>query len=292
MRRYALLVVFVVLACAKRSVEAPASVASMEADTAAVSMPATRVAAPAPAEAKAAATLPAIRMIIRTATLAVVVRDAADALKKVTAAAESRGGYVAETKQWREQDQVRASAVIRVPADHLNAILAEVRSIAVRVDSESVTGQDVSEEYSDLTAQLVNLEATEKELRGLLATVRQRMQKAADIIEVYNEITEVRGNIERIKGRMKYLEQMTAMSTINLELIPDVLTKPVVEPGWRPLAVVKNASRALVASLKWLVEAVIWIVIYVVPIVALFVGFVLLLRYLWRKLRRAETPQG
>jgi hypothetical protein len=135
----------------------------------------------------------------------------------------------------------------------------------------------------------VNAEATEKELRELLATVRQRTQKAADILEVYSELTKVRGEIERIRGRIKYLSQMVALSTINLELVPDVLAKPVVEPGWRPVAVLKDAARTLVATLKWFVEAAIWIVVYFLPIGLLFVLGALGIRQVWRY-GRHRTP--
>ena len=55
---------------------------------------------------------------------------------------------------------------------------------------------------------------------------------------------------------------MTALATANVELIPDVLAKPVVEPGWRPLETLRNAGRALVNTLKGLVDALIWLVVY------------------------------
>src|SRR4029077_8027881 len=111
---------------------------------------------------------------------------------------------------------------------------------ALRVENQAITGQDVSEDFSDLGAQLKNLQGAETELRELLTTIRKRTEKASEVMEVYNEITRVRGDIERIQGRMQYLSQMTALSTITLELTPDVLAAPVVEPGWRPLATVRS----------------------------------------------------
>lgn len=229
--------------------------------------------------------LPSNRMIIRTATLSVIVDDAADVLQKISAATEKAGGYVADTKQWREQDQIRATVTLRVPATHLNSVLAQIRAASIRVENESLSGEDVSEQYSDLSAQLLNLEAAERELRELLRTVRQRTQKAADILEIYNELARVRGNIEQIKGRMKYLEQVTALSTITVQLTPDVLARPVVQPGWRAFAVLKEASRALVETLKVIASAVIWLTVYLLPLALMFVAFALLVRLVWRYLR-------
>ena len=145
------------------------------------------------------------------------------------------------------------------------------------------------------TAQLTNLEATEVELRELLAEVRQKTQKAEDVLAVYRELTTIRGEIERVKGRMQYLSTMTALATSNVDLIPDVLAKPVVEPGWRPLETLKNAGRALVNTLKGLVDVLIWFVIVVVPVLILIaipiVLVVLLIRWLRAAGRRkAQTP--
>jgi hypothetical protein len=227
-------------------------------------------------------------MIIRNANMSLVVRDAADVLQKVTALVDAKGGYVADTRQWKEREQVRATATLRVPATQLMPILAAIRGLAIRVESESVTAQDVSQEYADLGAQLRNLQAAETELRELLKTVRERTQKASEIMEIYSEITKVRGQIDQIQGRVQYLSQMTSLSTITLELVPDVLAAPVVEPGWQPVATVKNASRSLLNSLKGVVDVLIWVVLYVLPLGLIFVAFALLVRAAWRRIRKAR----
>jgi hypothetical protein len=165
--------------------------------------------------------------------------------------------------------------------------------MAIRVESENVSAEDVSQEYSDAGAQLKNLQATEVELRDLLHTVRERTQKASEIMEIYNELTKVRGDIERIQGRMQYLAQQTALSTLKVELTPDALAVPVVEPGWQPLATVRAASRSLVNTMKSLTDALIWVLLYLLPIGAVFVALALVVRVIWRRLRGVRaTPQG
>ena len=62
---------------------------------------------------------------------------------------------------------------------------------------------------------------------------------------------------------MQYLSTLTEMATLQIELIPDVLARPVVEPGWRPQEEFKNASRALVKGVQWVINAAIWLVLYV-----------------------------
>src|SRR5712692_6898228 len=127
---------------------------------------------------------------------------------------------------------------------------------------------------STFDAQVRNLEAAEVKMRQLMTTVRQRMQKAGDILEVYRHLTELRGQIEQAKGRMRYLSQLAALATLKVELVPDAIAKPVVEPGWQPMVVAREASRNLVRTMQVLASAAIWCAIYLLPIALLFVAVV------------------
>lgn len=233
------------------------------------------------------------RMIIRTGNLSLVVKDTAQAMNQVRGLVESMGGYVVESNAYRDRGLLRGRMTVRVPAEKFDQAMDGIRGVAVRVESESSSGQDVTEEYSDLSAQLRNLEATETELRELLATVRERTGKAEDILAVYRELTTIRGEIERVKGRMQYLERMTALATINIELIPDELQKPVVEEPWSPQVTLKEALRALVSAGRFLVDALIWFVVVVLPILIVIalpvVGLVLIIRAIGRRRRRKSA---
>jgi hypothetical protein len=232
----------------------------------------------------------ASRMIIRNASLQLVVRDTAETLEKVKDLVTDLGGYIASSNAWEHGDWLRAHVTLRVPAESLDLALDGLKEMAVRVQQESLSGEDVTEEYSDVSARLRNLEATETELLALLTEVREKPGSTAeDILHVHRRLTEIRGEIEQVKGRMQYLEQMTALATINVELVPDPLDQPVVEPGWAPLRTLTEASRSLVRSLKRLVDILIWIVVYVLPILLLIaipiVLVVLLIRWLVRRRR-------
>lgn len=219
------------------------------------------------------------RMIIRSAEMSLIVSDTASAIDKITAAANASNGYVADSKLWRDANQLRGTLTLRVPSQDLDRTLASIRKLGTREQSETVSTDDVSQEYVDLQAQVTNLEAAETEMRSLMTDVRQKMKKAQDILDIYAQLTQLRGQIDQAKGRLRYLGQMTSLSTIKVELIPDAVAKPVVEPGWQPLAVFKDASRSLVNALEGMATFAIWAVVYVLPIVLLFVGGVLIL---WR----------
>jgi hypothetical protein len=221
-------------------------------------------------EAKSAVAAPLDRMIIRSATISLIVHDTQKAIDAITSSVETAGGYVSSSNTWRENDVLRGKLSLRVPNGRLTTALASIRSSAIRVQSESVSSEEVTQEYVDLASQVRNLEATEEELRQLLATVRERAKKAADILEVHEQLMTIRGQIEQAKGRMRYLEQMTSYATINVDITPDAAATPAVEPGWQPLASVKEATRSLTNAGKALVTVAIWFAIYVLPLLLFF----------------------
>jgi hypothetical protein len=222
-------------------------------------------------------------MIVRTATMKIVVGDTTKAMEAITRAAERSGGFVASSNVWREGELLRARVTLRVPAPQLTPLLTTIRSLSKRVENETISSEDVSQEYVDLASRVRNLEATEEELRQLLAIARERSKKAADVLEVHQELMTIRGEIEQVKGRMRYLSEVTAMSSLSLEVTPDVIAAPVVEPGWRPVVIARDAVRALVGVLQFFATAAIWLAIYLLPIALMLAGVAF---FAWKATRK------
>lgn len=231
------------------------------------------------------------RMVTRTAEIRAVVTHPDSTSAALTAAVQAAGGFVEDARQWRASGQTLASLTLRVPDDRLTLILDAVKHSAIRVDNEAVTGTDVTGEYTDLGAQLRNLRATEGELRSLLVTVGQRTRKAADVLDVFNQLTDVRGQIEQTEARMGTLSKLAQLATIHVDLVPDALSQPIAQTAWRPVVTMRGAFSALLGTLKWAVDALIWVIVYLVPIivaVAIPVGAgVLVMRAVRRRLLSA-----
>ncbi len=238
----------------------------------------------------AVAATPAMpRMIVRTAEVKIVVADTSKTVDAVTKTVEGAGGYVSGSNIWREGELLRARLTLRVPAGKLTTTLSAIRAQAKRVQSETISSEDVSQEFVDLESQVRNLEATEAELLELLKVARVNSKKAADVLEVHNQLTVIRGQIEQARGRLRYVSQVTALSSIALDVVPDAIAQPVVEPGWQPLVVVKDASRALVVLLQNLATAAIWFVIYVAPILGMLALLITAVVKIGRKSRTREA---
>ncbi|MFQ6059042.1 MAG: DUF4349 domain-containing protein [Anaerolineae bacterium] len=223
------------------------------------------------------------RMIIRTADLAIKVEDTEQALAQIKGIATALGGYVASSNIWRASEGLRGTVTLRVPAESFDAAMEQIKDVGLEVERESISGQDVTEEYTDLDARLRNLEATEKELLELLTEVREKTRKAEDVLAVHRELTNIRGQIEQVKGRMQYLERMTALATITVELIP---REAIVRAGWAPGGTLQDALRGLVTALQALTDVAIWVVVFFLPLALLVLIPLSAIFLLWRRWRR------
>ena len=232
------------------------------------------------------------RVVIYTGNLSLVVQDTQEAVTAITDLAAEQGGYVSGANIYLDDDVMRGSITIRILAENYRDTMEKLREFAVRVESVNTNTQDVTEEFIDLEARKVNLEHTEEALQKLLDE-RQNVGRTQDILEVYRELTNIRGQIEQIEGRLRYLSNQSALSTITVELIPDILYQPVSVGGWEPRGVAKSALQSLVAALQGLISLLIWAVIFILPLLVIIfipIGIiVLVIRSVVRRRRAAKS---
>jgi phage gp46-like protein len=222
------------------------------------------------------------RMIIWNAEISLTVKDAQQALDQAQALARQLGGYTVSTESWLTDDQLNARLTIRVPADKFEDAMAQLRALGIKVNRENATSDDVTDEYVDLGSRLRALEAKETQLLKFL----DQAEDTEAVLKVYEQLSATQSEIEQVKGRMAYLEKLSAMATITAELLPEQAEPPVVEEGWKPLTTLRNAARALVSTLKGLGSALIWFVIYILPVLLILAVPVVLVWWIVRRLRR------
>jgi len=228
------------------------------------------------------------RLIIRTADLTLVVRDTQESMAALTRLAGEFGGFVVSSSASRvAEDASQGNITLRVEAARFDEALARIRALAIEVRSESVRGEDVTAEYVDLDARMRNLEAAEAQLQQIL----KQATSTEDVLAVYRELTNLRGQIEQVKGRMKYLSQSAALATITITLLPDALAQPLQVGGWRPAGVVRDAFQALIEALQGLVTILIWLVIVVVPVLIIIAAPVVAAVLLIRRARRGKATR-
>jgi len=202
------------------------------------------------------------RMVIRSGALWAVVEDVRAAAGTIATYADSVGGFIVttEVREYAPESGVSATVEIRVPQERFAEAIAFVKANVLRVTSEQVSGQDITEEFVDNEARLKNLQATETQLLSIM----QKAFKIEDVLAVQRELTTIREQIERLEARQKYLKDSVAMSKISIYLSTDEQHLPVIEEKtpWQPIVVMKNALRSLITTFQFLAEVLIWIVIF------------------------------
>ena len=225
------------------------------------------------------------RKIVTNVDMNVRVDDVNDAMEAVTNLVDTSGGFVVSVSRTEDEDETFAFMSFRIPSNDLEAILSRVRDISERVERENRSSQDVTTEFVDIEARLGNLEAAEQQLMVLF----ERSGKVSDVLEVQRELTNMRGQIESLQGRLNYLSQTTATSLVSVWFHPTTSTAPISDPGWSPSETARGATRGLAAFGRWFADVAITVAIFSpvwVPIVVIVLGVVL-----WDQRRQRKNTE-
>jgi hypothetical protein len=208
-------------------------------------------------------------MIIKNGEMNLLVADTDRAIDQVTGIAVDNGGYVVSSKSWTQDELKYAALTMGVPSDQFEATQRRLRAIAVDVLSDTASGQDVSDEYVDQQSRLTNLEATQARIREFL----NQAKNVDEALQVNARLTEVEAEIEQVKGRMQYLKDRSAFSTLTINLEPQRPTPtptPTATPvGWRPEQTFNQAAGTLTGLLRSLGDLLIWLGVVVAPFAVL-----------------------
>jgi hypothetical protein len=191
------------------------------------------------------------RKIVKTAELGLTSRDVRGEAAAAQQVATRFGGTVISSQTYRSEDAVYADVILSVPSEHFQDALDELRDFGEEVTTDTVSGQDVTEEYVDLQSRERNLLAAEQSLLELY----NRADDVQDALTIQRELTTVRGEIEQVQGRMQYLKQSSEMSQISLNIQP-VSSPPKPPPAWDPALVVARSWNASLTVLQTLTAAI------------------------------------
>lgn len=238
------------------------------------------------------------QMVIQNASLNILVDVPSKSLSDIMKMASDMGGFTVSSNSYQTYAasgvQIPAASVtIRVPSEKLNDALDQIKALtgdpAKYVTSEAVTGEDVTQQYTDLQSRLRNLEEAEVELSKMY----EKAVEASDVLAIYNQKLQVTEQIEVIKGQMQYFEQASAKSAISVQIEAKASAQPITVAGWQPKGVARNAIQALLDFLKGLANFLIWFGLMVLPVLLIFgLPIFFLVRWIARrnKAKKGQLP--
>lgn len=233
------------------------------------------------------------RLVIKNANLSVAVEDPVVKMQQIMDMAEDMGGFVVSSNLWyytldNGVEVPQGDVMIRVPAQLFDEALSAIKQGVGQVVNEGVSGQDVTQEYTDTQSRIKNLEAAETELQKIM----EEASKTEDVLNVYNRLIDIREQIEVLKGRAVYFEKSAAFSAISVSVLADEAVQPLTIGGWEPVGVAKEAVQALIDTFKVIVNILIWLALYALPILLLLYIVFLAVRWVYRRLFKRSKRQA
>lgn len=179
-------------------------------------------------EAEESTTNPTIsqRKIIHKANISANVKELTVAQEKITEKVSKYNGYIVESNNFQESDsRSHGRMVVRVPEEHFETFLSEAEGQVTKVLERNITGEDVTEQYVDLESRLKSKRAVEARLLVFMESA----EKTEDLLKISADLAKVQEEIEVIVGKIKYLDNQTSFSTIELNFYEDRVIVPSIE---------------------------------------------------------------
>lgn len=210
--------------------------------------------------------------IIRTASLSLEVSDVKDTAEEIErVAAENKGLIQSSSIYGGQNNQYSGSITIRVPSERFDDLITRINQEG-KVISYSTSAQDVTEEYIDLNAQKRALTTQLEQYNRILT----QAVNVSEILEVQREIERVQVDLDRIVGRMKYLENRISFSTVTITLS---------EPAQVITSSGQSVASVINEGISGFIEMITFLIIFVMTILPLIIiGTVVYLMYRqWNK---------
>jgi hypothetical protein len=208
------------------------------------------------------------RLVVQDTRMSLVVKDVGDIINKIQDLTVRFGGFMVNSELSKPSESGSGSITIRVPEEKRNEALEVFRKLSVKVISESVSGIDVTDQYSDLNARLVVLNQTKTKFEDIL----NKATAVQDLLNVQRELINLQAQIDQVVGQQKYLEQTAKLTKITVYLSTDELSLPYApDNAWRPAVIFKEAVRSLVSTIRGIGTLAIWAVVFIPVLVPVLV---------------------
>lgn len=216
------------------------------------------------------------RLIITNTSLSLVVNNVSESIKNIQTETQKLGGFLVNSYLSQPESAASGNITVRVPEDKRDQALMIFKQISSKVISESVSGNDVTDQYVDIQSRLEVLVRTKAKFEDIMS----KAYSVTDLLTVQRELINLQTQIDSLKGQEKYYEQSAKLSKITVYLSTDALSLPYAPTNeWRPIVILKEAIRSLLTTLRGVAGFIIWIVVYLPIILPIF----LIVRYLKRR---------
>jgi hypothetical protein len=190
------------------------------------------------------------RMVIHTADIRMKVKNLSKTQQKIEEKVTKYGGYVVQSNSNDEgEGALSGSLTVRIPEKRFQQFLHDAEESAAKVQERSIKGEDITEEYVDLQSRLKSKQAVETRLLEFM----KNAAKTEDLLKISADLATVQEDMERIQGRMKFLDNQVSYSTVNISMFENRVVVPDVDKD--NLNTWEKTKRQFAGSMNFLLSA-------------------------------------
>ena len=172
--------------------------------------------------------------------------------------------YISQEDEQHFHSNIRQTISIRIPKENFDNLLNEITAGIKKLDNKNITVEDVTEEFVDSLARLKVKKETEQTYLKILSQAKT----VKDILEVQNQIQDLRSDIEAIEGRLRYLQKSVNYSTLNISMY-QIINSSIARPSFFTKAL--NAVKEGIGLFSDIIIGILYLWIFILIIIAVAV---------------------
>lgn len=158
--------------------------------------------------------LPYSRMLIKNAHIRFELTNPTETNERIQQLLEQFQGYITEENEHEGANgkTLNGTIVIKVPSHNFDAFMEELLIVVKKFSSKNIYTEDVTAEFIDNEARL----RVQRDVEARYLQILEKAQTVSEILEVENELQNIRSSIETLEARQNYFKNQVAFSTISL----------------------------------------------------------------------------
>ena len=217
--------------------------------------------------------------IIKNAQIRFLVGDVDSATQNMIVMAKQYNGYVSNMRFKQNTYTIENSISMQIPANFFEEFVTKCNKYAIHVDYNNITSNDVTEEFVDITNRIRVKEEVKARYENILRT---KAKTVDDVLQAEKQIQQIQEEIEVAKGRVKYINTKSALSTIEINLYEKVDYKE--KPSVYSKSFGSKSKEGFKAGF-YILETIVIVIIYMWP---LLLGLAIGIFFLRRRIRKQK----
>jgi hypothetical protein len=228
------------------------------------------------------------RKVIYHADVRIKVEKLQSSMEKVRMMIEEKGGYIVESNTNNDGSGYEDGMIIaRVPMNEFRPFLKQVKNLSEGKPNESVRGEDVTEEYVDLSSRL----KAKIQVRDRLESFMKNAQKTEDLLKISSDLATVQEEIEQVEGRLNFLKNQSDYSTVTINFGVKNLKAEKLQT--EELNTWKKTKKLFMETVNFFVSAISFIIVGLIGLAPLWLILIGVFYLLWRrKNRQKKKPES